>query len=265
MRIAALNIHPLKGGRPVPVGEAVVDRYGLAHDRRVMLIDERGRFVSQRENTALATLALAVEGGGLTARAGGQCYHFDITSDGLLREVFLWRGNPVLARDQGDDTAAWFSERIGQTVRVVAFGRESSNPIDPDFTPRPDAETAFTDGYPLLVVNAASLDDLNRRLAVPVPMNRFRPSVVVEGPDAWTEDDWHAVRIGAVICDAVKPCARCVVTTTDQATGARDSRQEPLRTLATFRTLPGFGAIFGQNMVPRSTGILRVGDPVELL
>jgi hypothetical protein len=109
-----------------------------------------------------------------------------------------------------------------------------------------------------------SLDDLNSRLANAVPMERFRPSLVVRGAPAWSEDAWGVVDFGALRCDVVKPCARCVVTTTDQRSGARDERQEPLRTLASFRTIPGLGAIFGQNVVPRGTGMLCVGDPVVL-
>ncbi len=110
-----------------------------------------------------------------------------------------------------------------------------------------------------------SFDDLNRRLAEPVPIGRFRPSVVIEGARAWSEDDWMAMMLGALDCDAVKPCARCVVTITDQFTGARNALQEPLRTLASFRTVPGLGALFGQNIVARNAGTLHVGDAVELM
>jgi hypothetical protein len=149
--------------------------------------------------------------------------------------------------------------------RLVAFGRKARNPVDPEYSTRPDAETTFTDGYPILAVLRESLDDLNTRLETPVPMERFRPSVVVSGARAWSEDDWTAMKLGELDCDAVKPCGRCVVTTTDQATGAKHARQEPLRTLATFRTIPHLGAIFGQNVVPRDVGTLRLGDSVELM
>ena len=107
-----------------------------------------------------------------------------------------------------------------------------------------------------------SLHDLNSRLGNPVPMERFRPNVVIRGAPAWSEDTWRTVSIGGITCDQAKPCARCVVTTTDQSTGVRDADQEPLRTLATFRTIPGLGAIFGQNLVPRGTGQIRLGDGV---
>ena len=128
-----------------------------------------------------------------------------------------------------------------------------------------DSPTGFADAYPLLIANEASRSELSARLSDPVPMNRFRPNVVVDGPCAWHEDGWSRIQLGSVILDAVKPCSRCAVITTDQVTGARASR-EPLKTLASYRTMPGLGAIFGMNLVPTSAnGTLRVGDPLTVL
>ena len=147
-------------------------------------------------------------------------------------------------------------------VRLVQWGERSRRHLDPTYSPRDDAETAFTDGYPVLVTLEASLEDLNTRLDAPIPMGRFRPNIVVHGGAAWDEDQWRTIQVGGMTFDAVKPCARCVVPTTDQRTGARHPRQEPLRTLATFRTIPHLGAIFGQNLVHRAPGQVAVGDPV---
>lgn len=231
-----------------------------------MLVDRDGQFISQRENPGLATLQPALDGDRLAVGApAGDCLRMEIRGGGPVRTVSVWGNRDIDATDQGDYAAEWFSDAIGEECRLVFFGPLARNPVDPEFSPRADAETAFTDGYPIMAALQESLDDLNGRLAEPVPMERFRPSVVVGGAPAWSEDHWRTVEFGELRCDVVKPCARCVVTTTDQRSGARDPQQEPLRTLASFRTIPGVGAIFGQNVVPRRTGTLRVGDPVVLL
>lgn len=266
MQITALNIFPIKGCRGVPLRSSAVDRLGLVGDRRLMLVDGANRFISQREVAALATVVPTLESGALVVHApGGESIRVTIDADGPSRDVSVWGDHLITAADQGDVAAQWFSEAIGAPCRLVAFGNRARNPIDPEYSPRADAETTFTDGYPIMAMLQESLDNLNARLAEPVPVERFRPSVVIAGAKAWSEDDWMAMKLGELDCDAVKPCARCVVTTTDQVSGARNPRQEPLRTLATFRTIPGLGAIFGQNVVPRGTGTLHVGDTVELM
>ncbi|MGH7594020.1 MAG: MOSC domain-containing protein [Gemmatimonadales bacterium] len=264
MKIAALNIYPIKGCRGVGLKTSVVDRLGLVDDRRLMLVDNDSRFISQREMPRLATLRPALDHGVLTVRAPGiEPIQLQVDADGSTRAVAVWGNHGILASDQGDEAARWFSGAIGESCRLVYFGPQARNRVDPEYSPRPDAETAFTDGYPIMAVVQESLDDLNTRLSDPVPMERFRPSIVVSGAAAWSEDNWTTIEFGSLRCDVVKPCARCVVTATDQVSGARHPRQEPLRTLAGFRTIPGTGAIFGQNIVPQSTGTVRVGDEVR--
>ena len=266
MQVTALNIYPIKGCRGIPLTTTTVDRLGLAGDRRLMLVDADNRFISQRDAAVLATLVPVLDGGALLVEAPGRrSIRLDIDPDTSPRDVRVWGDHGITAADQGDEAARWFSDALGTACRLVAFGTRAHNLIDPEYSPRAGAETAFTDGYPIMAVLQESLDDLNRRLTTPVPMQRFRPSVVIGGAPAWSEDDWMAMKLGSLDCDAVKPCARCVVTATDQVTGARSARQEPLRTLATFRTIPGLGAIFGQNIVPRGAGRLCVGDAVELM
>ena len=269
MHITALNIYPIKGCRGVPLTSVEVDRLGLVGDRRLMLVDSDNRFISQREIPALATITPVVVPATpetLSVRAPDFApIQLCIDLDAAARKVSVWGDASIVAADQGNAAAHWFSDAIGAACRLVAFGTRAQNPIDPEYSPRAEAETAFTDGYPIMATLQESLDDLNRRLVEPVPMHRFRPSVVINGAAAWSEDDWMAMQLGDIDCDAVKPCARCVVTTTDQLTGARSVHQEPLRTLATFRTMAGLGAIFGQNIVPRRIGILHVGDTVELM
>jgi uncharacterized protein YcbX len=163
----------------------------------------------------------------------------------------------------------WCSNYLGFGVRLVHMDDPATRrPVDPDCA-LPGETVAFADGYPLLLTSEASLDALNSLIAQgdhaaegPLPMNRFRPNVVVAGTAAWAEDDWSEVAIGEVAFRVAKKCGRCVVTTTDQSTAERG--KEPLRTLARHRRIGG-RLVFGQNLVPRSTGTIRVGDPVRIL
>jgi uncharacterized protein YcbX len=264
MHVRSLHLYPIKGCRGYAVDALAIDRFGPVGDRRLMLVDARGRFISQREHPGLATITPTLEGNRLSATAPVvKPLDHELTANGAIRAVTLWGDDGLQVVDQGDAAAEWFSSVIGQSCRLVRYGAMTHRPIDPTYSPRPEAETTFTDGYPVLAVTDASLEALNSQLSTPVPMGRFRPTVVVSGAPAWGEDTWRAVAVGEVILDAVKPCVRCVVTTTDQETGNRDTRQEPLRTLARIHTLPHFGVSFGQNLVPRSTGVVRVGDSVR--
>ena len=264
LTVSGLFRYPIKGCRGHAMDRLTLDRFGVEGDRRLMLVDERGRFVSQRELAALATIEPVLEGGRLTvSRAGDTPLDVVLDPAGPARDVTVWSAT-ITAHDQGDDAAEWFSDILGTPLRLVHWGSTSHRRIDPLWAPGATVETTFNDGYPAIGVTEASLDDLNRRLAEPVPMARFRPTIVVRGAEAWSEDAWGTLQVGSLTFDAVKPCARCVVTTTDQRSGMRSPRQEPLRTLATFRTVPGLGAIFGQNLVHRGPGSLAVGDTVGL-
>ncbi len=265
MHVTSLHRYPIKGCRGHAVDALAIDRLGPVGDRRLMLVDARGRFMSQRGHPRLATIAPTLQGDQLSATAPAvQPLHQELVADGAIRAVTIWGDDGLQVIDQGDAAADWFSSVIGDSCRLVRYGAMTHRPIDPTYSPRPEAETTFTDGYPVLAVTEASLEALNSHLVTPVPMGRFRPTIVVGAAVAWDEDTWHTVAAGEVILDAVKPCVRCVVTTTDQETGDRDADQEPLRTLVRIHTLPRFGVSFGQNLVPRSTGVVRVGDPVRL-
>jgi len=263
MHVTSLYRYPIKGCRGHAVASLDIELLGPVGDRRLMLVDSRDRFLSQRERPQLATITPTLKGETLSATAPGLgTLNHVLATDGAIRTVSIWASDELQVVDQGDAVAAWFSSAIGQSCRLVRCGAMTHRPIDPTYSPRPDAETTFTDGYPVLAVTDASLEDLNRHLAIPVPIGRFRPNIVVGGATPWNEDAWRAVAVGEVILDAVKPCVRCVVTTTNQETGDRDAGQEPLRTLARIHTLPQFGVSFGQNLVPRGAGVIRVGDPV---
>ncbi|SHL49818.1 MOSC domain-containing protein [Actinacidiphila paucisporea] len=270
-RLSALNIYPVKSLRAVGTQEAVVEPWGLAEDRRWMLVDAgTDSAVTQREQPRLTLLAaLPVGGGGLRLTAPGQPPLTVVPpASGPLRTVRLFAGK-VDVLPAGDEADAWFSGYLGTPVRLVHLDDPGvRRPIDPRYA-LPGETVSLADGYPLLVTTTASLDALNALIAAgdraqegPLPMSRFRPNVVVDGTDPWAEDGWRRVRIGQVTFRVPKPCGRCVVTTTDQDSGARG--KEPLRTLARHRRI-GSALVFGQNLVPEQSGTLRVGDPLTTL
>jgi uncharacterized protein YcbX len=265
--LTSLHIYPLKGGRAVDLDRAVVEPWGLAGDRRWLLVDADCQFLSQRKHPALARLVIT----------DGPGADITVSSDGYptlpvaapdesaeLLKVTVWRST-VLAAAAGDEADAWFCAYLGQPVRLVYLDDPTRRAVDPEYGRGGDT-VSFADGYPLLLTSTGSLDQLNQWLTAaghqPVPMNRFRPNAVVSGFEPWAEDRWRRVRIGPVWFRVAKPCGRCVVTTTDQATGERGS--QPLAMLAARRRF-GKNLVFGQNLIPDSPGRIRVGDPIEII
>jgi len=227
-----------------------------------MLIGDDGRFLSQREHHQLALVRVEIDENKLRLEAPGMS-PLEVGLEGAVGpacRVQVW-DDECAAVAEGEDAARWFSKHLGCPVRLVRMASDNARPLGSS-TAQPGDQVSFADGFPFLLVSAASLDGLNRRLSLPVPMDRFRPNIVIEGCEPHAEDDWSRVRIGEVEFRFVKPCARCVVTTVDQATGER--KREPLRTLSTYRTVDG-QVLFGQNLVHEGRGIVRVGDPVEVL
>ena len=265
MRVTEIKIYPVKGLRGHAVAEAVVEPWGLAGDRRFMVVDEAGRFRTQRELPAMAVVDAAVAPGGLVLTAEGAApLAVAIPGPGAEAcDVTVWRDR-VAARDAGPDAAAWLSRVLGVPCRLVHLADPANGrPVDPDYGDAAD-RVSFADGFPLLVTNTASLDDLNGRLAAPVAMDRFRTNVVVSGAEPWAEDGWQDLRIGGIAFAGTKDCARCAVTTVDQDTGRKSPENEPIRTLARFRRKAGGRIIFGQNLIPRGLGRIAVGDAVEV-
>ncbi|WNI19280.1 MOSC domain-containing protein [Actinacidiphila sp. ITFR-21] len=265
--VGALHVYPVKSLRGVSPGEAVVEPWGLAGDRRWMLIDVRThKAVTQREDARLALLSAEPVGGdGVRVHAPGrQPLHLAVPPPGPLETVELF-ANKIEVLPVGGAADRWFEEFLDAPVRLVHMDDPAvRRTVDPRFA-RPEDRVSLADGFPLLVTTTASLAALNTLIAAgdraeegPLPMNRFRPNVVIDGTAAWEEDKWRRVRIGSVEFRVPKPCGRCVITTTDQRTGARG--KEPLRTLARHRKL-GAQLVFGQNLIPEHSGTLRVGDP----
>ncbi len=264
--VASLHVHPVKSAGGVAVDEAFVSARGLEHDRRWMLVDRDARFLSQRAHPRLALVRTRLEDGRVRcARPGAPDLVLPAAppEDAPEMGVEVW-GDRVRARSASQEAHAWFSDHLGLACRLVHMPDHVRRPVDPSFGREGDV-VSFADGYPVLLAEEASLEDLNARLDEPVPMDRFRPNLVVAGTAPYAADGWSRIRVGAVPFRVVKPCARCVVTTVDQATGrAGGEAAEPLRTLATYRR-SGSGVVFGQNLVPDGHGTVRVGDPVEVL
>ena len=265
--LASVHIYPLKGCRAVDLDQAVVEPWGLAGDRRWLLVDADCQFITQREHPALARLVVGYGAGADIAVSCDGCPPLRVAAPGgcpELLKVTVWRST-VLAAAAGPEADAWFSAYLGQPVRLVWLDDPTRRGVNPEYGRDGDV-VSFADGYPLLLTTAGSLDQLGEWLAAAgdqsVPMNRFRPNVVVSGYQPWAEDRWRRVRIGAATFHVAKPCGRCVVTTIDQFTGARGS--QPLRMLARKRRF-GQELVFGQNLIPDTPGQIRIGDPVEIL
>ncbi len=263
MRLSKLHVYPVKSCRGFAAPRWPLDSYGLRHDRAWMAVDQSGRFLTQREWPRLAQIAATIEDQRVVLTAPG-LPPLTLPAAGADAgdvEVEVWRHvGPAI--DGGDQAAQWIATHLGIASRLVAIARGHRRAVDRGWFAG-EAHAAFSDGYPLLLLSEASLDDLNARLAQPLPMERFRPNLVVAGAAPYEEDLWKRIRIGDVELDVVTPCSRCVIPSTDQVTGERGGK-EPLQTLATYRKTE-LGVVFGQNVVHRTNGVLEVGAPVEVL
>jgi len=266
LRLSALYRYPLKSGKPEVLQSIGLDKLGLEGDRRWMLVDEAsGRFLTQRAEAKMVQLsALWNAQSGLTLSAPGHAA-LDVPlpeADSDLRGVTIWR-DTLRVPDAGDEAARWVSDFIGKPTRLVQVPLNRAR-LTQDGYGREDDQVAFADGFPLLLIGEASLQDLAQKVGRPLEMLRFRPNLVIEGSAAFAEDGWKRIRIGDVEFRVVKPCARCILTTIDPQTGERSADREPLATLQKHRAQAD-GAMFGQNLVNDSNGQLEVGMPVEIL
>ena len=265
MHIAPPRIYPVKSLAGGQHDAARVCPWGLDGDRRWMVVTPEGRFLTQRQHPRMALVgASGIDTGlRLSARSGAV---LDVAWPGEqapTMTVTVWK-DTVPARAAGAEADAWLSGAVGVECRLVYLHDPKARKIDPGFA-GPEETVNLSDGFPLLLVSAASLADLNARLAAPVPAGRFRPNLIVEGAEAWEEDGWRLIRVGEATFSVVKPCERCIVTTIDPETGERPDRLEPLKTLATFRRDARGLIMFGQNLIPRTLGVVRAGDTIEVI
>jgi uncharacterized protein len=261
-----LYTYPVKSCRGIRTEAARMDQTGLADDRHWMLVRPNGRFVTQRELPRMALVATSVDGGALWLNAPGRApLRVPRDAQAATLDVTVWKfdGRGI---DCGDEAARWISEHLETPLRLVRFDPGAPRVCSPEWTPGAHAVTEFSDGFPMLVISRASLAELNSRLPKALPMERFRPNLVIDGVNAYDEDRIHELSADGVTIRIVKPCMRCAITTTDQQTGERDG-VEPLQTLKTFRfDTQQRGVAFGQNAIPID-GVgrtLRVGQELRV-
>ena len=266
VQITALNIYPVKSCRGIALTQARVTATGFAHDREWLVVKPDGQFLTQRERPQLAQVETAIEADKLILRKpGGPELSLPLDLTGPAAEVTLW-GDRCAAFDAGDEAAAWLTEHLGKPARLVRFDQRRKRPSSPEWTGGREALNQFSDGFPWLLISQASLDELNGRLEQPLPMNRFRPNIVVDGLPPFGEDSVIDFIAGDVTLRVSKPCTRCAITTTDQLTGERSS-EEPLRTLKEYRFDRALrGVAFGQNLILLSGlgGELKVGQTFDV-
>ena len=263
--VSALNIYPVKGLKGIALDAARCTERGLERDRRFMVVDRTGEFLSQRMLPRMATVWTEIEGKDLVLSAP------DVDPVALPLEPRA--GEPMRVRVWTSDCEAlapsaeadaWLSGYLGLECRIVYMPDSTRRQSNPEYAP--GRIVSFADGYACLAISEASLAELNGRLVVKgqraLPMNRFRPSIVLEGAAAFDEDGWKEIAIGGARFGAAKPCGRCEVTMTDQSTG-EVLGPEPLATLATYREHPKFGVMFGMNWFVTQPGAIAVGDAVE--
>jgi uncharacterized protein YcbX len=270
MKITSLHLYPVKSMRGLDVRYAEVKQRGLRGDRRWMLVDKNGRFITQREKSNMAQIKVKLlREGGLKLTIPNQApiiVEEPETNERLSAQV--WKSTVNAVKAEGEVNEA-LSDFFDNPVSLVFMDAEAERLANEKYTPEP-TPVSFADGYPILIANEASLRALNKHIEMAggdaVPMNRFRPNIVVDGDEAWTEDTWKQVKIGDVVLDLVKPCTRCVTTTIDQVSGLKMGK-EPIQTLKKRRLSKDpeiKGVLFGWNAVPRTLGRIGVGDEVSV-
>jgi uncharacterized protein YcbX len=258
--LTGIFVYPVKSLRGVALNEAVVVGHRLRGDREWLLLDPDNRFLHQRDYPQMARIRVTPTADGLALGAAGQ-RDLVVTRpspDASVEYVRLWRRLAPVRHVTGS-ADAWLTAALGVAARLMAFAPEVASLEGPSW----EADASLQDATPFHLTSQDSLDDLNRRIGEPIPMNRFRPNLVVSGAAPYAEDAWQDVRIGPISLRWIKPCTRCKLTMTDQETGQRPSG-EPLRTLATYRRV-GSEVVFGHYFTAGGNGDLRLGDQLQVL
>jgi uncharacterized protein len=260
--VSGLWIYPIKSCRGIPVDQFTLDDRGPELDRRWMLVDSDGHFMTQREHPRMALIDVALDAGDVLVSGPGMSVHaFDPQEAHTSRACVVWKDTVELQHvDDGIDQ--WFSDFLSVPCSLMRMPQSTARVVDRAYSPNPRLVT-LADAFPMLLIGTGSLALLNEKLIArgqrEVPMTRFRPNVVVSGTRPHEEDEWTSIRVGDVECSVVKPCARCAITTVDTRTGVQG--KEPLRTLSEYRKV-GSKVMFGQNVMHAAPGTVRVGDRV---
>ncbi|GAA0880770.1 MOSC domain-containing protein [Algoriphagus jejuensis] len=261
LTVQDIFIYPIKSLGGIRLNDAVVEEKGFRYDRRWMLVDAEGVSITQRKYPQLALIQVALGEKGLRVfkKTAEEIYveiPYDLATGPALR-VTIW-DDQVLAKTVHPDFDVWFSNFLGVKVSLVNMPESAHRKVDARYAVHGES-VSFADGMPYLLIGQESLNDLNSRLEVSVPMNRFRPNIVFAGGSPFLEDSLRKIKVGELEFQIVKPCARCVLTTVDQESGVKG--KEPLKTLASYRTING-KVYFGQNLVALQSGTIKVGDEI---
>ncbi len=264
LQLDQISIYPIKSCAGIDLSSSQVLDRGFPLDRRWLLVEKSGQFISQRNTHILGQIRISIENNHLSVGYFDRApLRLDLeVQSHKLQKTTLWndRVHGLWLSQECDD---WFSDILGRKVQLIHMNADVHRPLVQKRLPEDRTfEVSFADGYPYLLTTQASLDDLNQRLEQPVPMDRFRSNLVVSGNQAFEEDNWKKIRIGNVEFLVVKPCARCKITTINQTTGV--ASKEPLKTLASYRQQDG-NVLFGMNLVALETGTVTVNDPVTII
>ncbi|VAX08622.1 Flavodoxin reductases (ferredoxin-NADPH reductases) family 1 [hydrothermal vent metagenome] len=261
IKVSELAIYPVKSLRQIMLNNILIDSLGFKFDRRWMVVDENRRMITQRKKSRMCLIQPILERDSLTLQAVGMP---DIKISRSLNSsrqlVTVWEDN-CMAEDCGNEAAEWLSKFLETDCRLFFFPEDEFRQVDTHFA-QAGERIAFSDGFPILLISQASLDDLNQRLSVPVAMHRFRPNLVVSGCESFAEDNWKMIRIGELNFRIVKPCSRCIIPNIDPDSGRKSA--EPTRTLSTFRRREN-KIFFGQNVIANGEGQLETGMSVEIV
>ena len=278
MFVSQLCVYPVKSCQGIDITQVKVSTKGFFGDRDMMLVSSSGKFITQRQFPQLAKIKVEVEEQSLTLKTEDNNFP-DLTFVPILTgkaiEIEIWRDR-LQAIDQGNDAANWFHRLLNldanKTCRLVKQSPKHNRILKQKYPSEEDVSVGFADNYPVMLTASASLVELNQRIAEihlsqnqAIPMNRFRPNLVVETTEPFVEDRWSLIQIGGVKFRVAKPCSRCIITTIDQKQGQKNQLKEPLNTLGTFRQLSEKGVMFGINLIPQNEGIIRTDDRLQIL
>lgn len=278
MIVSKLFIYPLKSCQGIELEQAQVNIKGFDWDREMMLVSGSGKFITQRQFPQLAKVTVEIVEQNISLNTSDGTLSplsFTPTSTGATMEVEIWRDR-ILAIDQGNNVAQWFHQllnlEVGKVCRLVRQSATHVRLLDKKYPSDNYNPITFADNYPVMLTATASLEELNQRIVdihkqqqQDIPMNRFRPNIVLETVEPFIEDTWSIIKIGDIKFTVVKPCSRCIVTTIDQEQGEKNKLKEPLNTLGTFRQFGEQGVLFGENMIPQNEGTIKVGDRLQII
>ncbi|RZK16828.1 MAG: MOSC domain-containing protein [Pedobacter sp.] len=263
LMLSGIYIYPVKSLGGISLGESILEERGLQYDRRWVLVDDEGIFITQRKYPLLSLLKVSINGDHIMVSHQNepeQYISFPIAQqNGETIQVTIW-DDLTFGIEVSENVSNWFSNYLKFSVRLVKMEEQTKRNVDPKYASENDI-VSFADGYPCLIIGQSSLDQLNERLEIPVLMDRFRPNFVFTGGEPHVEDSISDFELGGVLFSAVKPCARCVLITVDQQTGVKGA--EPLKTLSKYRT-KDHKIMFGQNLIHKGSGTIRIGMKLSI-